>query len=67
VKYFDEEQEKKGGKYLIRARNIYRDNITVRDSNGNYYDDDPDYFSKRPNYDPDTFQEFDRIQIIYSR
>jgi len=66
AEYFDEEADKKGGKYIIRARNIYRDNLTIRDSNGTYYDDDIDYFAKR-NYDRKVYNEFFTIQIVYSK
>ena len=65
---YDKDVDKKGGRYLIRARNIYRDNtnITIRDSNGKYIDDDPEYYDKR-NYDRDKYNEFFTIQIIYSK
>ena len=72
---YDKDVDKKGGRYLIRARNIYRDNITntdsqnnttIRDSNGNYIDDDPEYYEKR-NYDRDKYNEFFTIQIVYSK
>ena len=66
AEYFDQEADKKGGKYIIRGRNAYRDNMTIRDSEGNYYDDDDDYFVKR-NYDRDICGEFFAIQIVYSK
>jgi len=72
---YDKDVDKKGGRYLIRARNIYRDNttkmdsqrdITIRDSNGKYIDDDPEYYEKK-NYDRDKYNEFFTIQIVYSK
>ena len=64
AKLFDKEKDKKGGKYIIRARNIYRDNLTIRDFDGNYYDDDdPNYYNVR-GYNEKKYEEFFRIQII---
>jgi hypothetical protein len=57
AKDFDKLATKDHGKYIIRARNVYRDNITVRDFNGRYYDD--------RGYDRDEFESFQKIQVYF--
>ena len=51
-------------KYVIRARNEYRDNLTIRDMHGNYYDEDePDYYNVR-GYVKNKYENFFMIQIV---
>jgi hypothetical protein len=64
AKDFDKLATKDHGKYIIRARNVYRDNITVRDFNGKYYDDDDDYYDDR-GYDQGKFESFQKIQVYF--
>ena len=51
-------------KYVIRARNEYRDNLTIRDMDGNYYDEDEaDYYNVR-GYVKNKYEKFFMIQIV---
>ena len=64
AKEFDHSVNKSGGKYVIRARNEYRDNLTIRDFNGGYYDDDDTYYETRA-YQKDKFEKFHKLQIYF--
>jgi hypothetical protein len=63
-KQFDKEAQKNNGKYLLRARNEYRDNLTIRSYDGKFYDDEDDYYDERA-YDKEKYEKFNVFQIIY--
>lgn len=63
-KTFDEYAKKHDGKYILRARNEYRDNLTIKSYDGSFYDEDQDYYNAR-GYDPEKFEKFYMFQIIY--
>lgn len=63
-KKFDEEAKKSNARYLLRARNEYRDNLTIRSYSGKYYDDEDDYYDAR-GYDKNKFEKFQTFQIVY--
>ena len=60
---FDNLAKKSGAKYVIRARNEYRDNITVRDMNGRFYDEADDYY-KANGYEKSKFDKFNIMQVV---
>ena len=61
---FNHSVNKSGGKYIIRGRNQYRDNLTIRDFNGGYYDDDDNYYNAR-GYQKENFEKFHKLQIYF--
>jgi hypothetical protein len=64
AKSFEKEADNNGGKFVIRARNKYRDNLTIRDFNGSYYDENDDYYNSR-GYSKSEFDKFYHLQIYY--
>lgn len=56
--------DKNGGKYVVRGRNEYKDNTTIRTYSGVYYDSDDDYYTNM-GVEQDTFDKFYKIQIVY--
>lgn len=52
------------GKYLIRGRNQYKDNLTIRDFGDRYYDQDNDYYDAR-GYEKAIYDDFYMIQLVY--
>ena len=60
---FDNLAKKSGAKYVIRARNEYHDNLTVRDMNGTFYDEADDYYTAK-GYEKSKFDKFHMIQVV---
>jgi hypothetical protein len=64
TKIFQEESKKNDGKFIIRGRNKYHGNVTIRSYDGSFYDEDDDYYNAR-GYEREVFDDFEYLQIVY--
>lgn len=65
AKKFNEDAEKNKGKYIIRGRNIYKDNLTIRAYDGTYFDAEGDEYYNARGYDKKKYDRFYTLQIVY--